>query len=185
MEPFSVYSELDMGTTFKLLIPEKKNQTLQSSAESSTSAMTGKGNILIVDDEESIVKWTTSILSKLGYTVTACTSSTEALDIFKKDPSRFDLVLTDMTMPEMDGIELSNKLVLLNPDIPIVLCTGLSKDFTSKKGAPSGICWRSSCSTSAVDGRWSFFNHKFVQCPYVNCKRPCSNGSFKYCHVDR
>jgi len=135
----SVYSELNMGTTFKLLIPEKKNQTLQSSAESSTSVMTGKGKILIVDDEESIVKWTTSILSKLGYTVTATTSSTEALDIFKKDPSRFDLVLTDMTMPEMNGIELSNRLVLLNPDIPIVLCTGLSNDFTSKKGAPSGI----------------------------------------------
>ncbi|MFO7749106.1 MAG: cache domain-containing protein [Desulfobacteraceae bacterium] len=134
-----VYSEVDMGTTFKLLIPEKKTQTSQPSAESSTPAMIGKGNILIVDDEESIVKWTKAILSKLGYTVTASTSSREALDLFKKDPYGFDLVLTDMTMPEMDGVQLSNKLVLLNPDIPIILCTGLGKELTSKKAAPSGI----------------------------------------------
>ncbi|MEA2059961.1 MAG: cache domain-containing protein [Thermodesulfobacteriota bacterium] len=135
----SVYSEEGRGTTFKLLVPEQKNQHTQSIAESSLAAMTGKGHILIVDDEESIVNWTKTILSKLGYTVTAVTCSTQALEIFRKDPKKFDLVLTDMTMPEMNGIELSKGLGLLNPETPIILCTGLSKEFALKNGSSSRI----------------------------------------------
>ena len=86
----------------------------------------GTERVLFVDDEEILVELWGDILENLGYTVTATTESAKALEIFLSRPDRFDLVITDMTMPGMTGIDLSKEILGLRPAIPIILCTGFS-----------------------------------------------------------
>ena len=80
--------------------------------------------ILLVDDEPLVVGAAASLLKRLGYLVTACTSSIKARQVFSENPQEFDLVITDMSMPLMSGLELAADLVKLRPDLPIILCTG-------------------------------------------------------------
>jgi CheY-like chemotaxis protein len=79
------------------------------------------------------------MLESLGYKVTGRTSSFEALELFKSRPDRFDLVITDMTMPKMTGDKLARELMEIRPDIPIILCTGHSKLISEKKAKEMGI----------------------------------------------
>ncbi|SDU67111.1 response regulator, partial [Desulfobacula phenolica] len=99
----------------------------------------GTGRILLVDDEENIVISGRQILMKMGYEVVGVTDSLEALEVFKKEPHAFDLVLTDVTMPKMTGIELSKEIIKIRQDIPIVLCTGFSEGLTSNMVENIGI----------------------------------------------
>ena len=79
------------------------------------------------------------ILQRLGYTVTIRTSSLEALELFMEQPQQFDLVITDMTMPNMTGDELSRRLLDTRPDIPVILCTGYSERISKEKARQIGI----------------------------------------------
>ena len=90
--------------------------------------------ILFVDDEQMIID-----IGKLGYDVVAEKSSVEALELFRADPGRFDLVITDMTMPKMTGDQLARELMKVRPDIPIILCTGFSMKISEKKAKEIGI----------------------------------------------
>ena len=101
--------------------------------------MEGSGRILVVDDEAPIVQGTCGILIKLGYDAKGMTSSTEALAHFTSDPSGYDLVLTDMTMPQMTGLDFSKEIKRINPDIPIILCTGFSHGLTKEICRSIGI----------------------------------------------
>lgn len=83
--------------------------------------------ILFVDDDELMVEMTARRLERMGYAVVAVTSGTEALKVFQQEPERFDLVITDYTMPDMNGADLARSLVEIRPDIPIVVCTGLDE----------------------------------------------------------
>ena len=98
-----------------------------------------RGRILFVDDEESLVQLGKDILSGLGYEVVGRTSSTEALELFRARPDRFDLVITDMTMPNMTGIELAREIMRIRPGVPVVLCTGFSEVITPEKAKAMGI----------------------------------------------
>jgi CheY-like chemotaxis protein len=83
------------------------------------------------------------ILERSGYRVTVHTSSVEALELFRSKSDDFDLVLTDMTMPDMTGDELAMELIALKYDIPVILCTGYSKKITACKGNGNwhqGLC---------------------------------------------
>ncbi len=80
--------------------------------------------ILLVDDEEYQVFPTKKYLERLGYTVTAMTSSLETLELFKKDPWRYDLIITDLTMPCMSGDRLASEVVAIRQDMPVILATG-------------------------------------------------------------
>jgi len=91
--------------------------------------------ILFVDDEEQIVRPLQKILNRMGYEVVISTSSAEAWRLFCENPNGFDLVLTDQTMPEMTGTELTNRIKELRPEIPIVLITGLDSPPTSDYGS--------------------------------------------------
>jgi YesN/AraC family two-component response regulator len=71
--------------------------------------------------------------------VTTRTSSTEALEAFRANPNKFDLVITDMTMPNMTGVQLSREMLLIRPDIPIILCTGFSENIDIKRANAMGI----------------------------------------------
>lgn len=135
----TVESEPDVGTTFKVFFPEHRGETSKTGFSTNSDLIKGKGRILVVDDEEPIVNWCRQFLIALGYEVVGNTSSKVALNLFKEDPDYFDLVLTDMAMPEMSGTELSKQLIALRPDIPIVLCTGFTKELSPEQLKEHGI----------------------------------------------
>jgi PAS domain S-box-containing protein len=108
-------------------------------AERRLSSSKGREHILFVDDEQDIVNVGKRILENLGFTVTIFTSSLDALELFKKTPDQFDLIITDMTMPRMTGDELSTELIHIRPDIPIIVCTGYSEKLTEEKAMSIGI----------------------------------------------
>ena len=99
----------------------------------------GRGRILLVDDEPSITASTSQILSTLGYEVTAMTSSIAALERFRRSPDSFDLVLTDMTMPQMTGLDLARAILEIRREIPVVLLTGFSASLTQESIRTVGI----------------------------------------------
>ena len=79
------------------------------------------------------------ILTELGYDVTSRTSSREALALFRTDPSRFDLVITDQTMPDMTGVELAKEILAIRPDMPVIMCTGFSHLVDEEAAREAGI----------------------------------------------
>ncbi|MDA8136394.1 MAG: cache domain-containing protein [Desulfobacteraceae bacterium] len=133
----SVYSEEGIGTTFKILMPEHNQSGTKESAKS--ILQTGQGNILVVDDEIPIVDSTCELLSRLGYTVTGETNGIKAVERVKNNPDFYDLILTDMTMPVINGLDLTKQIREINPKIPIVLCTGFSHGLTKEKCEGIGI----------------------------------------------
>ena len=133
-----VYSELGHGSTFKVFIPSIESH-LKFDNGFDKSFPTGTERILLVDDESAIVKMEKQMLESLGYDVEARTSSIEALEFFKSRPDRVDLVITDMTMPNMNGDILAEELMKIRPNIPVVLCTGFSKKISEKRAAEIGI----------------------------------------------
>ena len=115
------------GSTFHIFFP-KIETPLPKSTPSNQSHVFPKGNekILVVDDQEDIIEVTRLHLERLGYDVTTRTKSPEALALFLSQPEAFDLVITDQTMPEMTGDELSSELKRIRPELPIILCSGYS-----------------------------------------------------------
>jgi CheY-like chemotaxis protein len=79
------------------------------------------------------------MLEKLGYQVTVQTSSIETLEAFRNKPHKYDLVITDMTMPNMTGKDLAKELMNIRPDIPIILCTGFSEEIDERRAKELGI----------------------------------------------
>jgi len=134
-----VYSELDKGSTFNIYLPLIHSPHKNESAEKGKILHTGCERILVVDDEYTIVNLEKLILERLGYHVTSLTSSLEALSAFKSDPEAFDLVLSDMTMPNMTGDQLAAELMSIKPDIPIIICTGFSDKINKDKAEAFGI----------------------------------------------
>jgi len=100
---------------------------------------TGTERILFVDDEEHLAELWGEMLESLGYFVTAHTSSMEALETFQANPDRFDLMITDMTMPQIIGTELSKEARRIRPELPIILCTGFSVQISEKEAEEMGI----------------------------------------------
>ena len=100
---------------------------------------TGTERILFIDDEPAIVNISRQMLDSLGYDVVTRTSSIEALELFKAQTDRFDLVITDMTMPQMTGEDLTRELIQIRPDVPVLLCTGFSTRMDEKKALSMGI----------------------------------------------
>jgi len=133
-----VYSEPGKGSAFHIYLPMIEDKA-RDKRITDQPVPGGKERILLVDDEIQIVEMMSYVLGHLGYTVSARTSSLEALEIFRSSPQSFDLVITDMTMPNMTGLELSEELMRIRPDIPILLCTGFSERVTEKKIKESGI----------------------------------------------
>jgi PAS domain S-box-containing protein len=134
-----VYSEAGMGTTFKVYFPLMEKSSEEVSVREVESYETGTEKILLVDDEESVVKIEKLMLERLGYHVTARLSSVDALEAFKNNLNKFDLVVTDMAMPNMTGDQLAKELISIKPDIPVIICTGFSENISQEKAAAMGI----------------------------------------------
>ncbi len=99
----------------------------------------GSERILLVDDEETIARMGKKMLERLGYDVTSRAGSTDALEAFRAAPDKYDLVITDMTMPQMTGVQLAQKLLEIKPDIPIIICTGFSAKIDDERIKDYGI----------------------------------------------
>jgi PAS domain S-box-containing protein len=132
------YSEPGKGSTFNVYLPVIERQ-LEQKIRAAKPIPTGAEHILFVDDEESLINMGKQLLASLGYTVTTRINSREAFELFKTRPNAFDLVITDLTMPNMAGDELASKLMAIRPDIPVILCTGFSTRVTEEKAKTMGI----------------------------------------------
>ncbi len=137
----NVYSEVGHGTTFHAYLPVTTEEGQGSTDKDNNDVITGgTEHIMFVDDEESLLELAHEILGKYGYKVSTFKGGELALDEFKKNPDKYDLVITDMTMPKIDGAKLSKKIFSLRPDMPIILCTGHSETINRKKALDMGIC---------------------------------------------
>ena len=136
----TVSSELSIGSSFGIYIP-LTDRTLDEPRDIPVGRAdaTNTENIIFVDDVESIRKSAQVCLERSGYDVTAISSGREALEIFQADPDHFDLVITDQTMAEMTGQELSTRLLKIKPNIPIIICTGNSDLITTENIRDSGM----------------------------------------------
>jgi CheY-like chemotaxis protein len=131
-------SDPDEGSTFKVYLPVVERQ-LEPQTQAEGPAANGTERILFVDDEPGLVNIGKQMLESLGYTVTTRTSSLEAFELFKAEPDRFDLVITDMAMPNMPGDILSTELMKVRPEIPVILCTGYSSKISDEIALQKGI----------------------------------------------
>ncbi|MHC4457004.1 MAG: ATP-binding protein [Planctomycetota bacterium] len=134
-----VYSEPGKGTKFHVYFPLIDHVATEAAPVSTQIAARGTEHILLIDDEAQIVQMEQQMLQRLGYHVTIRTSSVDALDTFRKQPHKFDLVITDMTMPDMTGMDLAPQLLKIRPDIPIIICSGFSEVITEDKVKSIGI----------------------------------------------
>ena len=134
-----VYSEEGKGTTFTVYLPEIMTQDKVAETKEHKILPSGTEHILIVDDEASIAAIQARMLKKLGYQVTSVTDSIKALERFRDNPEKFDLVITDQTMPHISGSELAKRMLEIKPDIPIILCTGYSSLISKEKSRSLGI----------------------------------------------
>jgi CheY-like chemotaxis protein len=133
-----VDSVVGMGTKIEVYLPTIPTPVWDGSGGQDSIPL-GKETILFVDDEETIVRLGKELLAPLGYTVEVYTSSPEALNAFRQNPQRYDLVITDQTMPGLTGEALSRELLRIRPELPIILCTGFSHIMTAEKAKALGI----------------------------------------------
>jgi signal transduction histidine kinase len=134
----TVESVPGVGSTFRVVLPKVKAETPNEEAHAAQTPG-GTERILFIDDEEMLAEWGQATLKRLGYTVTAVNNSKEALNIFSSDPSHFDLVITDHTMPGITGVQIAGEFLKLRPDIPIILCTGHSETVSPEIAKEAGI----------------------------------------------
>jgi CheY-like chemotaxis protein len=137
----TVESSPGLGSTFNVYLPqfdfsEKETEDGQVVQDDIPE---GKGCILIVDDEEELVNFSKEILEHLGYEVVSKTSSVNARKTFMEDPNRFDLVITDQTMPNITGLDLARQFIDMRGDIRIILCTGFSQPNIEQEANALGI----------------------------------------------
>ncbi len=127
------------GTKFTVYLPicQKINRDLSNNNKD--ELVTGNEHILFIDDETTIIEINKKFLEKMGYSVSTGINGIEALDLFQDESNKFDLVITDMTMPKMTGDVLATKLRAIKPDIPIIICTGYSKKMSNELATEIGI----------------------------------------------
>jgi len=135
----SVISKPREGTTFRVYFPVLENELKTERADICHTLPKGDECILFVDDEEDILNIGSRMLTRLGYEVITKSNSIDGLDLFKEQPGRFDLVITDMNMPKLSGEKLAIEMMKIRPDIPIILCTGFSEKINKDMAQRIGI----------------------------------------------
>jgi CheY-like chemotaxis protein len=129
----SLKSKVGKGTAFYVYLPRMdSDQSLKETRESTAvqTAPTGTERVLFIDDEPELVALGRDMLEHLGYQVVTKNNGMDALKEFREKPNHFDVVVTDMTMPKMTGERLSQEIISIRSDIPIILCTGFSEQIT-------------------------------------------------------
>ena len=129
------------GSVFEIFLPRVDDHGRNGTAAAAPGREIagGRERIMFVDDEELIVNMSRQMLSRFGYTVLSFTSSREAVAHFMKHGREIDLVITDLTMPEMSGVELARRMMDIRPDLPVILCTGYSEEMNRDRAMALGI----------------------------------------------
>ena len=135
----TVDSEPGKGAVFHVYLPRIDNDFEEDEPVVSEPVSGGNERILLVDDELQIVNVMRKTLERHNYRITARTSSVEALEAFRKQSERFDLVISDMNMPKLSGVEFVSKLKELRADIPVIFCTGFGDKMNKEKAKKIGI----------------------------------------------
>jgi CheY-like chemotaxis protein len=118
---------------------KQRNKETELNAKEPEALPTGSERILFVDDEPSLLKMARRILERLGYEVETKINPVEALELFRSGPDRFDLVITDMTMPQMTGQRLVKEILNIRADMPIILCSGFHEKISEENAGGLGI----------------------------------------------
>lgn len=127
-----VESHPGKGSTIRILLPRISPSILMEKKDPSFRADFSNRSALIVDDEVTIVRFLKLMLTREGFQVSTFMDSRKALETFVDTPDRFDIIITDMTMPDMTGIDLADRLKRIRPDIPIIMCTGYNDEIIGK-----------------------------------------------------
>lgn len=138
----TVYSEPGKGTVIRVYLPlAEAAENVSAVGDGADKAPLPRGGerILVVDDEEKIVEMFIGLLEHLGYTVEGRTDSRQALELVRRDPRAFDLVISDQTMPGLTGVELVRALREIRPELPVIVCTGFSEQMTAEEARGEGI----------------------------------------------
>ncbi len=122
-----VTSEKGHGTTFTIFLPASEKD-VEGTADTAAKLIKGSGTLLVVDDEELVLKVGVNMLEKLGYTVLGAKNGTEAVDIFKANKDKIQMVILDIIMPDMGGGEVYDKIKAINPEVKVLLSSGYSVD---------------------------------------------------------
>ena len=134
-----VHSEVGKGTTFEIYLPLMMTHAASEPDLEASSAVGGTVRILLVDDEAAIVRLEKQMLERLGYAVTTCTSSMDAAGLFKQSPDAYDLVITDMSMPDMTGEQLAGEILAVRPDAAMIIYTGFSEHMNEELAYAMGF----------------------------------------------
>ena len=135
----TVYSEPGRGTAFRLFFPAAGAAMAAETKSSSNLLRTRNESILYVDDEEPLVVLAKRILDRMGYKVTGQTNPVEALELFRRNPSAFDAVVTDLAMPQLSGFDLSAQLLALRPNLPIIMTSGFVRPEDQERALRMGL----------------------------------------------
>lgn len=131
-------SKPDQGTTFTVFLPVHEGLFERDTDEVDILPV-GDEYILYVDDEPSIAILAKRLLEGLGYTTESTTDPQKALDMVRNDPQKFDLLITDMAMPNMTGDQLVIEILKIRQDMPTIMCTGYSSTISEKEAADIGV----------------------------------------------
>ena len=132
-------SQKGAGSRFSVYLPIIDTEPQEEAPEETANLPRGRERVLFVDDEEAIAHLGQQILSRLGYQVTAATSSTRALEIYRQDPGSYDLVITDYAMPDMNGDRLAREMLSISPELPVIVCTGFTERMDAAKARDLGV----------------------------------------------
>jgi len=138
----TVDSVVDKGTSFAVYLPaiERETVTLKDSKDADAGlAVNGGESLIFVDDEEIIADLGRLLLERLGYRVTAATSGNEALEIFKKSPEDYDLLIVDQVMPGLSGMQLAQEVMAIKPEMAVIICTGNYEQLNEEEALAQGI----------------------------------------------
>ena len=133
------HSSPGRGTCFTLYFPTVTLSADPGTDKHRSTVLKGRESILFVDDETAIVRFSEKALTKLGYRVTTAATPVEAMEIVRQQKQSFDLIVTDMTMPQMTGLQMARKLKPIIPQVPIIICTGYSNRIDLETISRDGI----------------------------------------------
>ena len=133
-------SQENKGTTFHVYLPQVETPDKSLSFNSRDTPDPFHGRLLFIDDQDELVETGQKLLENLGYEVIAKNCPQKALETFQKDPDYFDLVITDLFMKKMTGVTLTEKILSIRKDIPIILCTGYNNEMTKETIMKTGAC---------------------------------------------
>jgi CheY-like chemotaxis protein len=134
-----VESQVGKGTAFEILLPKVEMSEDVAALTDMTLPNGNSEKVLLIDDEDMILDIGTEMLASLGYQVTVQNDAAAAVEMFSNAPEKFDVIITDLSMPHMTGYEVAKKILNLREDIPVILCTGYGEAITTDRLEAAGI----------------------------------------------